>query len=300
MFEKGSHRHQIARLADRQHGHVTRAQLLALGWTADEIKSRVRARELIPAHAGVYAVGHVPRYAIARAEAAVLACGEDAALSCAASLALWDLGEWPMVMEVTAPRQRRRRGIWTHRGTFGRGDVRTHQGVRTTSPARTIVDMASRLTDGQLVRLINDARLAGHLGPSAMRDLLARCSRAKRLLGDDVDKNQRPTRSELEDRFRRFVARHRLPMPEINAILDGREVDALYRAERVIIEVDGWSTHSDRRSFERDRLKDVDALAAGQVTVRITDQRLTRGGAQEAARIGAILDARGDADGAAP
>jgi very-short-patch-repair endonuclease len=79
-------------------------------------------------------------------------------------------------------------------------------------------------------------------------------------------------------------------MPEVNAVLDnGREVDALYRAERLIVEVDSWKLHSDRAAFERDRAKDTRALADGYRTVRITDRRMKRGGAQEAADIRRIL-----------
>lgn len=53
-------------------------------------------------------------------------------------------------------------------------------------------------------------------------------------------------------------------------------------------------THSDRHSFERGRLKDAQALAAGHATVRIIDQRLKRGGAAEAERIRTIVAARSD------
>ena len=92
MREKPLYSLQISKLADRQHGHVTRRQLLAEGFARQSIDHRIRSGDLIAVHAGVYAVGHVPRHAIARAAAAVLACGDDAALSFSASVALWDLG----------------------------------------------------------------------------------------------------------------------------------------------------------------------------------------------------------------
>lgn len=122
-----------------------------------------------------------------------------------------------------------------------------------------------------------------------------RCTHAARLLGDnDGDAaEQRPTA--LRARGPLPPVRHppQLPTPEINATLNGHEVDALYRAQKLIIDVDGYKTHSDRQSFERDRLKDAEALADGHVTVRITDQRLKHGGAEEAVRIRTILDRRG-------
>ena len=49
---------QIATLAARQHGHVTREQLLALGLSARAIEYRIELGRVIIVHRGVYAVGH--------------------------------------------------------------------------------------------------------------------------------------------------------------------------------------------------------------------------------------------------
>ena len=48
----------LARLATRQCGVVGREQLVAIGYTDDEIDYRVSVRRLIRIHRGVYAVGH--------------------------------------------------------------------------------------------------------------------------------------------------------------------------------------------------------------------------------------------------
>ena len=252
---------------------------------------------LIRVHAGLYAVGHVPEHAHAQAYGAVLACGEDVALSHASSAALWDAGKWPQVPEVTACRQIRRPGIHSHQSrTLARGDVRSHLGIRVTSPARTALDLQPRLSDPQLVRLVNDLRVAGHLRSGAFVSLCARSPRIDRLLGSGAEgagdgTPGRPTRSALEDTFRRFTARHGLAMPVIGAILthNGREVDALFVEQKLIIEVDSWAFHSSRASFERDRAKDADALAHGYRTLRVTNERLSLDGADEAARIERIL-----------
>jgi very-short-patch-repair endonuclease len=287
------HHQEIQRIVERQLGHITRRQLLDLGFTAAWIDHRVAAGELVPVHAGVYAVGHVPRHAHARSLAAVLACGSGAALSHAAAAALWDVMDWPPTLEVTAPKERCRKGITTHRSsTLTPKDIRKRHGVPVTSPARTVLDLQPRLTDARLQRVVNDLRIAGHLSKTAFQELCALSTRVDQLLGDSDGRTQRATRSALEDLFRRFVTRHHLPMPEINAILDrksGREVDALYRAERLIIEVDSWLFHRDRAAFERDRAKDAKALADGYRTVRITERRMKRGGAEEADQIRRIL-----------
>src|SRR6185437_6672141 len=92
----------IAVLAGRQHGYVTRAQLLALGLTPKSIRWRVQTGRLIPVYAGVYAVGYVRRTPVARACAAVLACGEGAALSHGSAASLWGFDKhWNPPFEVT-------------------------------------------------------------------------------------------------------------------------------------------------------------------------------------------------------
>jgi very-short-patch-repair endonuclease len=91
----------------------------------------------------------------------------------------------------------------------------------------------------------------------------------------------RPTRSAFEDAFRTFCTRHHLPQPEINALIAGDEVDALWRAHNLLAELDGEDYHQD---FEADRAKDADLVEAGLRVVRVTWDRLTRQPRREAAR----------------
>ncbi len=270
---------------------MTRVQLLALGCSGRWIESQIAQGLLIPVHAGVYAVGHVPMHGRCRTMAAVLACGEGAAASHWSAAALWGVADWPTACEVSAPGHRRRPGLLTHRSrTLVAREVRRRDGVPVTSPVRTVLDLQPQLSDSRLTRLVNDLRTAGHLRATAFGDLCRRSRRVERLLGDGA-----LTRSALEDLFRAFVVRHGLPMPQINARvrIGGRmrEVDALYRESRLIVELDSWRFHSDRASFERDRAKDAAALADGYRTLRSTHRRLSSGGAQEAATIRGILGA---------
>lgn len=282
MREKAPIDAQISRLADRQHGHVARQQLLGLGLSPRAITARVAAGRLIQVHAGVYAVGHVPRSALARAHAAVLACGADAALSHESALALYGLREWPGTPQVTARKERRRPGIVTHRSQTLEGDVWTRHGIRTTTPVRTIADIAPNRTDRQLTRLINDARLAKQLNQTQLAKLLDRCPRAQRL----IDPQQNATRSTLEDDFVRWLHRHRLPMPARNVIIDGYEVDAVYPAHRLIIELDSWTYHRSHQSFTSDHRRDAEHRARGLDTIRYTGELLTD---EEAERLRARL-----------
>ena len=72
----------------------------------------------------------------------------------------------------------------------------------------------------------------------------------------------------------------------------GYEVDALFEKERVIVELDGWNYHRTRSSFEKDRNRDADTLAAGLPTIRITEQRLVNAPGKEAERLRRILAGR--------
>jgi hypothetical protein len=103
---------------------------------------------------------------------------------------------------------------------------------------------------------------------------------------------QNPTRSPFEDAFLAFTKRFDLPTPKINVWLNGREVDALFPNERVIVECDGYDFHSDRHSFESDRRNDVIALTSGYVTVRITWEQLLNEPAALAAHLRRILAQR--------
>src|SRR4051812_4872059 len=182
----------IARLAARQHGMVTRAQLLGLGLSSRDIDYRIRTGRLWRVHRGVYAVGHVPPSPHARAIAAVLACGPGARLSYRAAGALWALGlRWPELIDVTAPTRRRHNGIRVHRSrTLTPNDVTTHFGIPVTTPARTLLDLAEVLDTASLTRAVNEARLAHRVTLAELAELIARSpGRATNRLRPFVDHN---------------------------------------------------------------------------------------------------------------
>lgn len=284
----------IAAVAERQFGYITRAQLLALGLGRRAIQSRIETGRLIPVHVGVYAVGYVNRTPVARACAAVLACGEPAALSHGSGATLWGFKKhWDEPFEVTVGTSHRHRpGIAIHRSrTLVRRDITRHHGIRVTSPARTMLDYAPRLTDRRLGRLVNDGLRGPYLHLDDLADVRRRnpthpgAKRLARFVGE-------PTNSPLEDDFVEFAKRYGLPAPVTNTHLFGYEIDVLYPAERVIVEVDSVEFHSDRDAFERDRDRDATMLAADYLTVRVTDMRMTKTPEREARRLNAILERR--------
>jgi very-short-patch-repair endonuclease len=287
---------RIVALAIRQHGNVTRPQLLRLGLGAEAVKHLVRAGFLHRVHLGVYAVGRPPVTALEKAAAAVLACGPGAALSHRSALAHWGfIDRWPPSFDVAVPGDRRRARIALHRQ---RGlqpwDVRVHVGLRVTSPAWTLVDCAPGLSDRRLARIVNDALRSRHLKRWQLAEVVARRGTRPgvRRLQPFTDAADGPTRSEFEDAFIEFCRRFKLPRPQVNTIVAGREVDAYFEAEKLIVELDGWKYHSSRDSFESDRDHDATALAQGIGTVRITWKRMLGQPELEAQRLLRILASR--------
>lgn len=267
---------------------VTRRQLVAAGLEEHEIAYRVKTGRLIRRHRGVYAVGHVPPSPHARAMAAVLACGPGAALSHRSAGALWGLLRYAGPPEVTAASKHRHPHITVHRSRLADTEITAHYGIPTTTPARTLLDLADVLDPASLTRAVHDARLRHILSLDDLAAQLKR-GRATRVLASLIDRPTAPTRSVFEDAFLRFVDRHRLPRPEVNVVVAGYEVDILWRPQRLIAELDGHEFHAG--SFERDRDRDADLVAAGFRIVRVTWTRLTGAQQREAARFRTLLSA---------
>ncbi len=217
--------------------------------------------------------------------AAVLACGPDAALSHGSAGALWRiLQRSPSPTHVTAPGERRHPGIHVHRSRHI--DTTTHYGIPVTTPARTLVDLADVLNPNQLTRALNEAQVQRLITPADLTTLLTRYPGRRT---SQLTPQQGATRSHLEDDFTRFLKRHHLPLPARNQTIAGHEVDAVYRAHKLIIELDSRQFHTTANAFEHDRDRDADLLNAGFSTLRITNQRLKHHATKEAKRLRSIL-----------
>ncbi|MEA2136644.1 MAG: hypothetical protein QOC68_4554, partial [Solirubrobacteraceae bacterium] len=203
--------------------------------------------------------------------------------------ALWRIvPRWPSTPEVTAPTKHRLTQIHVHRSRHI--DATTHYGIRVTTPARTLVDLADVLNDRALTRAVNEAHVLRLVTPAELTTLLTRYPGRRT---SRITPERGATRSHLEDDFTRFLKRHRLPLPERNQHIAGHEVDAVYRAHHLVIELDSRQFHTTPRAFEQDRDRDADLLNAGFSTLRITDRRLKHHAGKEARRLRAILALNG-------
>jgi very-short-patch-repair endonuclease len=291
----------IAELTERQYGVLSAAQLYALGFSKDWVGRRVAAGWLHRLHRGVYAVGHRRLARRGHWMGAVLACGHGAVLSHRSAAALWSIRPQvePDLIDVTLRTRagrRRRRGIRVHRPRrLPDDELTTHWEIPATGPARTILDLGSMIDTRPLERAIDEAdrlklvaaddlvellrRHPGHPGARKLRRVLARHQ-----VGSTA------TRSELEERFLVLCRRHRLPQPQVNALLLDYVVDFLWREARLVVEVDGRATHGTRRAFQADRDRDGRLAVAGYTVLRFTWWDVTRRHAVVADRVGRLLD----------
>lgn len=276
---------QIAQVAARQRTLITCRQLRALGASSSAIGRAVARRRLHPMHRSVYAlVQRSALPALALEQAALLACGSRALLSHGSAAALWGLCQpepGPVTVTIVAGEAGRTRpGIAVHRvGTLDRRDVRRRRSLLVTSPARTLLDRATVLSDRQLERELDEALVRRLTSRTAIGELLERCPRrpGTRRLHELIDPERYTTftRAESEERMLTLLRRGGLPMPECNVRMESIEVDFLWRDERVIVEVDGWASHGTHAAFERDRRRDARLENDGWRVLRFTWRRLT-------------------------
>jgi very-short-patch-repair endonuclease len=272
----------LARVAVVRRGLVTDVDLAAAGLGRRAIARRVAAGRLHPVHPGVYLVGHPVLPPLAAELAAVLTCRAPALLSHQSAARLWELpaaGHDAIHVTVVGHDPGRRRGLRIHRvRKLGAHEMRLHDGIPLTSPARTILDLAAALTARETERALAEAYARELVSRSEVEAALVAAGgrRGVRTLRAVLDLERGPslTRSEAEERLLALVRSAGLPDPETNRRLQGMEVDFLWRAARLIVEVDGYAFHSRRAAFERDRARDARLQAAGFRVIRVTWRQL--------------------------
>ena len=268
-------------LVRRQHGVVTREQLLALGFSAKEIKTRIANGRLHRLWRGVYAVGRPTVNREGYWLAAAFACGPDAVLSHGSAAALWGVGEHELsLVEVSLPGhlQRRRTGIRVRRRAhLDEADIAEHKGIPVTSPVRTLIDLSPRLNRAQLERAINEAANLALVSPDALRAALhARAGeRGVPRLRHVLDRRTfRLTDSKLEQLFLPLAERAGLPVPDTRVWLNGFRVDFYFAELGLVVEADSLRYHRTPAQQARDRLRDQAHTVAGLTPLRFTHEQI--------------------------
>lgn len=286
----------IARIARRQDNVIILEQLVEAGLGPRGAAHRVGARTMQRMHRGVFLLGAAPATAMASARAAVMACGEGAALSHRSAAEIYGLlpeAGGDVDVTVVGRNPGAEPGIRLHRPRgLARHDVVTVRGMRMTTVARTICDLAATESRKQVEHAFQEALYREIVTPDGLARILQREPRRKgaaviRALIEDP----RMTRSEKERVLLRLIEEAQLPRPVTNVRLHGHRVDAYWPAEGLVLEFDGWRAHGHRHAFELDRKFDQVMLANGLRPMRVTDRHLVHEPVALVARIAQSLRA---------
>ncbi len=288
----------LARIADRQHGVVSRQQILALGFDRSRIERWRKAGRIHRVHAGVYAVGHPRLTRRGRWMAAVLAGGEGAVLSHFSAALLWGIIDRDVALVhilIRSGSGHRRPGLAIHRTReLADCDRSVIDGIPVTSLNRTLLDLAAVMAPERLRFAVEGADRLRPPDGLDVASLVARCESARGRRGTKalrrIALEQRGpihrTKSRPERTFLRRWMRRGLPEPEVNVSLNGYEVDLLWRAERLIVEIDSYGFHRSWPQIQRDRRRDADQKVFGYDTLRYTEDRVI---AEEETVVGQVL-----------
>jgi very-short-patch-repair endonuclease len=296
---------EVMRIAERQRGCIHRSQLLEAGVGRWTIAQRVRTRQFHPVYRDVYVVGR-PRLEENGAEmAALLHLRGDALLSHRSAAIVWSLidsrpGREDVEVTLVGRGARPQLELTIHRAaTLHPDDIASVRGLAVTSPARTLVDLAGFATALELAGMLATVRHRRLATGSQIAAAIARTPRRKgvhrlrELLGTDDDTQAPRTRSPYERKLFALLRDSGLPLPHVNATVNGYEVDFHWPEQRLVVELDGFGFHADRRAFERDRVRDRRLALHGIQVVRVTPRQLDDRPFEVIADLAAIIALRG-------
>ena len=232
-----------------------------------------------------------------RIAAAVLAIGHGALASHRSAIRLWGVARPDNdPVDLITPGSRRDDrldGVVIHEtGDLKRLRPQRRYGIGCTNILRTLVDLGAVDASGvseavghalatKLVHLpALESTLADHAG-QGRRGVVA-----LRQAIDAWSIDAKPADSTLEAAMARLVQRYHLPEVVFHPVIEGWEVDFQVIGSPVILECDGWAFHGlDRTTFERDRIRDAQLIAAGWIVVRFTYRSITSTPGRTAQRI---------------
>ena len=269
------------------HGVFTRALARAAGWTDRQIRHMVESGQWVRV-AGVALASRDLVVGLPELGAAALLTWPDAVISHRLAGALWQFPQQPTqrleTATVTVPANLVLRGarLDPYRYNLPAKAVGQVLGLAVTTREWTAVDLLSSLPWPQARqlwawvvtrRILDLDQLAAAVVERKYRDGTRQLRRLVEVSGSG-------SLSAAEDLSHEMLRQARIGGWRANAdvVVGGRivaTVDLLFEVQRVIVEIDGWSTHSDRSAFQRDRSTQNLLVAAGYVVLRFTWADLT-------------------------
>jgi very-short-patch-repair endonuclease len=274
----------IASIAAGQHAAVSRRQLLDAGVSRSAIDRRVAGGRLVAVHSGVYRLAGHAQSGRQSLMAAVLAAGAGAAASHRGAAHLLEIPGLEPRAEITVARSRPSAipTVLAHRGILGPPDITTRDGIPTTRPARTLIDLATVVTSTTLAVAVDDLLSRRLVTVDYLRRPLDAMGRQGRrgagtlaeLLADRRD--GRPWATSVFER--RLLAELRaaglpMPRPQFVVILPGGRravLDYAYPDGLLALEADSYRHHSSRTDWGHDRVRNRWVTAIGWRILPVT------------------------------
>ncbi|HEX3615694.1 MAG TPA: DUF559 domain-containing protein [Solirubrobacteraceae bacterium] len=274
----------MTRVLRENGGVISLAGLRTIGFSADEVAGFVSHGDLRRLHRGVYADGRIRLSEDAHLRAALLAVPGNVWLAGRTAAAVWGLRAVSLVQIevcVVASCTPKRRGVLLHRVSEAphRSEIKTRRGLRLSSVARMLFEVAHYAASDELDALIEASIRRDVLNFTELEATLERHHREPGVgkVGRAIA-GYRPMpkrRSGLERSFDRWLLTHpEIPEPQRNVKFAGTwELDCYWPEHRLVLELDGRPYHIMGEDIERDRRKDAWLQRNGLRVLRVTDLR---------------------------
>lgn len=272
------------------HGVISSQKLRELGMSRVAVNSRIRRGALVPLVRGIYVASTVPVGDVQRHLAVCLAC-DDALLAFSTAGREWNFRHMndprthvlvPHSYTGSMP------GVVLHRSR--RIDpvdvVRRPDGIRLTSPARTVFDVAEMLGIDKTESLVAQVIDTGMLTPATLLDTLSRLGHPRRpgatnlrAVLHDNPRWRRASQSWLEVKFLQALRSRGVPEPVRQykvTLPNGQAIrfDMAWPEYMVAGEIDHYHWHGSRSRGAEDRERDRKSTAIGWTTARVSDDEI--------------------------
>lgn len=275
---------QVELLAAKQHGAFSRRQAFDLGATDRFVHRRLAQRHWLRQVAGVYVLPNSAGTWFRQCKVAELSVDSSALAGRAAAALLGIPGFRHGPIELVGPANANHIHPFAIVHRYAGAKLTVVEGIRTTTYAQTLFDVAPRTNVWGLERGIDDGLISKRVTVGELSERLSFYNSSRReglakirpFIIERLEDGWIPPESELEALLHatlgcvpsrpRIVRQASFPW---RSTRPGR-VDVLLPDHRLIIEADGRRWHSRVADFDNDRWRDNEAVAHGHRVMRFT------------------------------
>lgn len=271
--------------AERHDGLLSREAATGHGVTRGQIAWRRSTNRYRVVRRNVDAIAGAPPTWIQQVRAVALTCGDRVVVAHAtAARLLGAIVKDDGAIHVIGPLSQKVRlaGVTCHRSTtLEPDDSVTRQGIRCTSPVKTILDMSGELTINELGKLADHFIRTKQMN---LDDLRGRVNRSRPAPGRSMKKlrivlaaripGYDPGESELEGRIARIIDRAGLARPtqqlKVRYAADRYRIDFAWPDKKLYLEGNGFGFHSLSSDLDRDAARQNELVLDGWTPIEIT------------------------------